>query len=292
MSIHLQTITEQVCAVMAQSPDPRLAQLTQSLVRHLHAFVREVQPSEEEFERGCEFLVQLGQATNSQKNEVILASDILGISTLITLLNNPESAGKTDTALLGPFWRSGAPVCELGANIARQSHEGELPLWVSGRVLDISGTPIAGALVDVWQASPKGLYENQDEQQPDMNLRGIFKADANGGYHFKSVRPLGYPVPTDGPCGDLLRAQNRHPYRPAHLHFMVSAPGYRVLTTQVFADDDERLETDVTFSVIDSLKGHYQLHEADAAHDTRWYSLDFDFVLHAGITRFPAPPIP
>jgi catechol 1,2-dioxygenase len=292
MSIHLQNITEEVCAAMAQSPNPRLAQITQSLVKHLHAFVREVRPSEEEFERGCEFLVHLGQASNAKKNEVILASDILGASTLITLLNNPESAGKTDTALLGPFWRAGAPQCELGDDIARQTHSGELPLWVRGQVCQSSGHPIAGATVDVWQASPKGLYENQDAAQPSMNLRGMFKTDAQGNYYFKSVRPAGYPVPVDGPCGDLLRAQNRHPYRPAHLHFMVSAPGYRVLTTQVFADDDERLETDVTFSVIQSLKGHYQLHEADSSHNTSWYSLDFDFVLHPGPTRFPTPPIP
>ncbi len=292
MSIHLNNITEQVCAVMAASPNPRLAQVTESMVRHLHAFIREVKPSESEFELACEFLVGLGKATGEMKNEVILASDILGASTLITLLNNPESVGKTDTALLGPFWRAGAPLCNLGDDIARSTHEGELPLWVSGQVRNASGEPVAGALVDVWQASPKGLYENQDESQAEMNLRGMFHTDAQGRYHFKSVRPAGYPVPVDGPCGDLLRAQNRHPYRPAHLHFMVSAPGYGVLTTQVFADDDERLDTDVTFSVLDSLKGNYQLHSADAQHATPWYGLAFDFVLFPGVTRFPTPPIP
>lgn len=292
MSLNLDNLTQHVCAVMAQTSDPRLAQISEGLVRHLHAFIKEIKPTEEEFELGCAFIVALGQATNERKNEVILASDILGASTLITLLNHPESAGKTDTALLGPFWRSGAPMCALGDNIARQSESQASPLEVRGSVLNASGQPIEGALLDVWQASPKGLYENQDDVQPDMNLRGIFKTDSQGHYHFKSVRPAGYPVPVDGPCGDLLRAQKRHPYRPAHLHFMVSAPGYQVLTTQVFADDDERLETDVTFSVVDSLIGRYQPHPADASHASPWYSLEFNFVLHAGPTRFPTPPIP
>jgi catechol 1,2-dioxygenase len=157
------------------------------------------------------------------------------------------------------------------------------------------GAALDDAVVDVWQASPVGLYENQDAQQPDMNLRGRFRTDAQGHFYFHSVRPAGYPVPVDGPCGDLLRAQNRHPFRPAHLHFMVSKPGYKVLVTQVFADDDERLHTDVTFSVVESLVGCYQQHATDAAESAisaGYYTLHYDMVLQVGDMLFPSPPIP
>jgi catechol 1,2-dioxygenase len=192
---------------------------------------------------------------------------------------------------LGPFWRKSAPEFELGASIAR-GEEASAPgqaLWVSGQVRDDEGRALAGAVVDVWQASPVGLYENQDQRQPDMNLRGRFRTDPQGRFDFRSVRPVGYPVPVDGPCGELLRGQNRRPFRPAHLHFMVSKPGYKVLVTQVFADDDERLATDVTFSVADGLVGRFarQPHGAPSA-----FRLDFDLVLQVGDTVFPAPPIP
>lgn len=285
-----QNITDQVLAVMAKTPDPRLREITSALVRHLHALIREVKPTDAEFEAACQFIVGLGKATSEVKNEVILASDILGASTLITLQNNTQKHGETDAALLGPFWRANAPEYPLGANIAHGA-EAQLPgqsLSVTGTVRNSRGQAMADAVVDVWQASPLGMYENQDKDQPDMNLRGRFHTDAQGKFHFKSVRPAGYPVPVDGPCGDLLRAQLRHPFRPAHLHFMVSKPGHKVLVTQVFADDDERLHTDVTFSVVESLVGRYQ-HHADAGGH---YTLDIDMVLQTGDMHFPHPPIP
>jgi catechol 1,2-dioxygenase len=285
-----QNITDKVLAVMATTPDPRLREITTASVTHLHALIREVKPTDAEFEAACHFLVSLGKATSERKNEVILASDILGASTLITLQNNTQKHGETDAALLGPFWRANAPEFPLGANIARGA-EASAPgqaLNVAGTVRNSHGAVLADAVVDVWQASPVGLYENQDAQQPDMNLRGRFRTDAQGKFHFKSVRPAGYPVPVDGPCGDLLRAQKRHPFRPAHLHFMVSKPGYKVLVTQVFADDDERLHTDVTFSVVESLVGLYQ-HHADAGGH---YTLDYDLVLQDGEMKLPSPPIP
>jgi catechol 1,2-dioxygenase len=285
-----QNITAKVLAVMATTPDPRLREIMTALVSHLHALIREVKPTDTEFEAACHFLVGLGQATSEKKNEVILASDILGASTLITLQNNTQQHGETDAALLGPFWRANAPEFPLGASIARGA-EASAPgqaLSVAGTVRNGHGAVLADAVVDVWQASPVGLYENQDAQQPDMNLRGRFRTDAQGKFHFKSVRPAGYPVPVDGPCGDLLRAQKRHPFRPAHLHFMVSKPGYKVLVTQVFADDDERLHTDVTFSVVESLVGRYQ-HHADAGGH---YTLDYDLVLQDGEMKLPSPPIP
>ena len=289
-------ITQQVLDVMAKTPEPRLREVTTALVKHLHAFIREVQPSDAEFEKACAFVVGLGQNTSEKKNEVILASDILGASTLITLLNDKNHPAavhtdKTDSALLGPFWRANSPVYALGDNIAHGA-ESRVPgqlLLVSGTVRDTAGQPLADAVVDVWHASPLGLYENQDDEQPDMNLRGRFRTDPNGRYEFRSVRPAGYPVPVDGPCGDLLRAQLRHPYRPAHLHFMVSKPGYQVLITQFFADDDERLDTDVTFSVVESLVGCFRKHgEGDSAH----YTVEYDLVLQPGEMHFPTPPIP
>jgi catechol 1,2-dioxygenase len=291
-----ENITQQVLEVFEKTPDPRLREVMQSLVKHLHAFIREVEPSDEEFEKGCEFLVGLGKNTSEKKNEVILASDILGASTLITLINNvkrAEQAGqfKTESALLGPFWRKNAPMYEAGSNISHgpESNTTDQLFEVTGHVRDAQGKPIEGAEVDVWQASPLGFYENQDEQQPDMNLRGRFKTDANGKFNFKSVRPSGYPVPVDGPCGDLLRAQLRDPYRPAHVHYMISKPGYQVLITQVFADDDHRLHTDVTFSVVESLVGKFKKRTGPGEVG---YSLDYDFVLQAGEMHFPMPPIP
>jgi catechol 1,2-dioxygenase len=204
-----------------------------------------------------------------------------------------ENAGKyqTESALLGPFWRKNAPVYEAGSNISHgpESSAQDQLFEVTGHVRDAQGKPIEGAEVDVWQASPLGFYENQDEEQPDMNLRGRFKTDANGKFNFKSVRPSGYPVPVDGPCGDLLRAQLRDPYRPAHVHYMISKPGYQVLITQVFADDDHRLHTDVTFSVVESLVGQFK--KRTGAGEVG-YALDYDFVLQAGEMHFPMPPIP
>jgi len=292
-----ETVTQRVCEVMNTTPDPRLREITHALVTHLHAFIRQVRPTEAEFEQACAFVVALGKETNETKNEVILASDILGASALITMLNDAErsdsaaGSARTDSALLGPFWRASAPEYAWGECIARgeESKDIEQGLSVYGVVRDSKGQPIADAVVDVWQASPVGLYENQDEQQPDMNLRGRFRSDAQGRFHFKSVRPAGYPVPVDGPCGDLLRAQIRDPYRPAHLHYMVSKPGYQVLVTQVFADDDHRLHTDVTFSVVESLVGSFDKN-ADASNPG--YSLHYDLVLQAGEMHFPSPPIP
>ncbi len=283
------SLTPIVLRAMARTSDPRLLEIIGALVRHAHAFVRETKLTEEEFEQGLAFLAAVGQATGPTKNEAVLLADILGISTLVSLLNNQRDETATASALLGPFWRKHAPLCNSGDNIARGNTEG-VPLDVSGQVRDIHGKPLAGVEVDVWQASPIGFYENQDEDQPDMNLRGRFQTDLEGRYHFRSVRPAGYPVPTDGPCGDLLRAQQRHPYRPAHLHFMVSAPGYRTLITQVFADDAENLNSDVVFAVLKPLVGHFA--ETVDASGKRRATLQYDFVLEPGEQKFPMPPIP
>ncbi len=271
---------------MARTPDARLRELIAALTTHLHAFVRETKLTEGEFEQALEFIVGLGQATGPTKNEVVLAADLLGVSTVVASQSNQDVQGESASALLGPFWRANAPLCEAGANIARSNTPG-VPLQVAGRVCDATGAPVEGATVDVWQASPVGLYENQDPQQDDMNLRGRFVTDADGRFHFRSVRPAGYPVPTDGPCGVLLRAQLRHPNRPAHLHFMISKDGYKVLTTQVFADDDENLESDPTFGVTRRLIGRYAM-----AADGRSATLRYEFTLEPGTMKLPRPPIP
>lgn len=271
---------------MERTPDPRLRSVMAALTRHLHAFVREVELTEDEFERALEFLVAIGQASGETKNEVVLAADLLGVSTLVALLNNQDPQGESPAALLGPFWRANAPICDCGETIARSETQG-IPLEVAGTVRDDKCRPVADATIDVWQASPVGLYENQDPEQEDMNLRGRFKTDVEGRFHFRTVRPAGYPVPTDGPCGDLLRAQLRHPNRPAHLHFMVSKPGHKVLVTQVFADDDENLESDPVFGVTRRLIGRFE-----PQHGGQNATLQYDFVLEHGEMKFPRAPIP
>jgi catechol 1,2-dioxygenase len=279
------SVTEVVLKAMSRTPDPRLREIMASLVKHLHAFVREVRPTEEEFERGLDFLVRLGQASGPEKNEVILLSDLLGISTLVVMLQQDPAREGTDPALLGPFWRAGSPLCAPGDSIARDARGGE-PLAVSGRVRDVGGRPVAGALIDVWQASPVGLYENQDPEQPDHNLRGRFETDAEGRFHFRTVRPAGYPVPMDGPCGELLRAQDRYPYRPAHIHFMISREGYKTLITQVFDNADAAIESDVVFGVTPPLAGRFE-RGADGS-----LRLAFDFVMQPGTRRIPRAPLP
>ncbi|MDB5595563.1 MAG: catechol 1,2-dioxygenase [Hyphomicrobiales bacterium] len=288
-------VTPAVLATMSSTDDARLRVIMDALVRHAHAFAREVALTEPEFELGIEFLNRIGQATNDSHNEAILFSDAIGFSTLVCLLNNGRNgATETASALLGPFWRMNSPRTESGGTLVRSPTPGPT-LFANCQIRDPAGKPLAGVEVDVWHSSPVGLYENQDESQADMNLRGKFTSDAEGRFSFRSVKPAGYPVPVDGPVGDMLRAQNRPHYRPAHLHFLAFKPGFKTLVTQVFVDDDEHLEQDVVFGVTRALVGNYQRHDSGAppASDVAgpWYSLDYTFVMEPGEAKLPRPPI-
>jgi protocatechuate 3,4-dioxygenase beta subunit len=288
-------VTSAVLEAMAQADNPRLREIAASFVRHMHAFAREVRLTEAEYDIGVDFLNRIGKATHDSHNEGILFADAIGFSTLVCLLNNGK-AGATETAaaLLGPFWRANSPKTENGGSIVRSPTPGP-ELFVACEIVDASGKPLANVEVDVWQSSPVGLYENQDDTQADMNLRGKFTTDAAGRFSFRSVKPAGYPVPTDGPVGEMLRAQNRHPFRPAHIHFLGFKGGYKTLITQVFVDDDEHLESDVVFGVTRALVGDYRRHDHGeppaAGVRTPWYTLNYRFVMQTGEAILPKPPI-
>jgi len=274
--------------------DPRLREIVASLIKHLHAFAREVHLTEDEFHKGTEILARLGQLTNDNHNEVVLMSGSLGFSSLICLLNNGNK-GQTETTanLLGPFWRMNSPQTENGGSIVRSPTPGPV-LFVNCWLKDQGGKPIAGAKVDVWHSSPEGFYEQQDPKQAPMNLRGQFTTDAEGKFGFRSVKPAGYPIPIDGPVGDLVRAGKRHHYRPAHLHFLIFKEGFKTLISQIYVNDDDKLETDVQFGVTKALIGNYVRHNGPApANDVKgeWYSLDQTFVMEPGKSRLPRPPI-
>jgi catechol 1,2-dioxygenase len=290
-----QDVTPAVVAVMERTVDPRLREIMVSLVKHLHGFVREVRLTEEEFRRAAAILNEMGNLASDSHNETVLMAGSLGVSTLVCLLNNGDN-GNTETSqsLLGPFWRLNSPRVDNGGSIVRSETPGD-PLFVNARVVDRNGLPIAGAEVDVWHASPVGLYENQDPEQAEMNLRGKFTTDADGRFWFRSVMMVGYPIPTDGVVGRLLKLQNRHPYRPAHLHALIFKEGFKVLISQVYDPTDPHINDDVQFGVTRALTGSFIRHEE--SHPTEpeitppWYSLDHVYVMEPGEAVLPTPPI-
>ena len=288
-------VTAAVLAVMERTENPRLREIMVALVTHLHGFVRDVHLTEAEMRSCAEVLSEMGRQSTPTNNETVLMAGSLGVSALVCLLNNGENGTvETSQSLLGPFWRMHSPRVENGGTIIRSPTPGP-PMLARFRVQDRAGAPIAGAEVDIWHSSPVGLYETQDPGQADMNLRGKFTTDDEGRFWFRSVRPAGYPIPTDGMVGRLLEAQGRHPFRPAHIHALVYKPGYKTLTSQVYADDDPKLETDVQFGVTRALTAHLQ--RQDAPHPTQtdlpapWYSLDFTFTMEPGEATLPRPPI-
>lgn len=288
-------VTAAVTAEIARSPDARFREIMTALVRHLHGFVREVKLTEAEFQQACAQVARLGQLTSATHNETVLMAGSLGVSALVCLLNNTDGGRRETTAnLLGPFWREGSPRTRNGGTIVRSATPGE-PLFVTAWIRDRDGAPVVGAEVDVWHASTEGFYENQDPGQADMNLRGKFESDSEGRICFRTIKPKGYPIPVNGPVGDLLRAQGRHNMRPAHIHFLISRAGFKTQFSQVYSDDDPNLETDVQFAVTRALVGRYLRHVEDRAPAVDiagpWYSLEHTFVLAPGEMRLPRAPI-
>jgi hydroxyquinol 1,2-dioxygenase len=288
-------VTQAVLSEIARAPDPRFREVMSSLVRHLHAFAREVKLTEAEYQAAASYIVAIGQKSSETHNEAVLMAGSLGLSTLVCLLNNGNNGATETTAnLLGPFWRADSPATENGGSIVRSPTPGE-PIFVNAWIKDPQGKPVAGAEVDVWHSSTEGYYENQDPVQADMNLRGKFTSDADGHIAFRSIKPAGYPIPVNGPVGDLLRAQGRANMRPAHLHFLIYKPGFKTHISQVYTDDDPHLATDSQFGVTRALIGHYVRHDNEPAPAPDvtgpWYSLDYTFGIEPGIAKWPRPPI-
>ena len=275
-------ITQNVLDSMAQTPNPRLKQVMTSLVSHLHAFIREVELTQEEWALGIQFLTRTGQMCDDKRQEFILLSDITGTTMLVDAINHRSPDGATESTIFGPFYREGAPELPTGATIS-QDDRGE-PVVVTGRVLSTDGTPIPDALLDIWETDENGLYEQQDPEQPDMNLRGKFRTDHEGRYCFVGIKPVSYAIPDDGPVGQMLRSLGRHPFRPAHIHLLISARGFAPVTTHLFVKGGPYLDSDAVFGTKDSLIVDFIRHdsEEDAAryHVTApFYKVAYDFVL-------------
>ena len=278
-------ITAEVLERFAQTSDPRLREIMLGLIKHLHAFVKEVQLTEAEWFQAIEILTEAGRMCSDKRQEYILFSDTLGVSMVVDLINHRKPDGATESTVFGPFHRLGAPELPAGGNIAPRDKTGS-PTLVNGRVLDLDGQPIRGALLDVWQTQSSGLYDSQDEGlDGELHMRGRFHTDAEGRYLIRTVLPVNYPIPSDGPVGAMLRAAGRHPWRPAHIHFVVSADGYEPVTTHIFDRRDEYLASDAVFAVKDSLICDFVRHEARDPEAARlgieppYYTAEFDFRL-------------
>ena len=275
-------ITDEVVRRFASAPNPRLQEIMTSLVKHMHAFAREVQLTEDEWFQGTQFVTSVGQKCDDKRQEFILLSDTLGLSQLVVAQNHKRPEGVTEQTVFGPFHLNGAPDLPPGSNIAA-GVEGE-PCFVTALVKAANGTPVVGATVDVWQADADGFYDVQHPEWQEMKLRAVFKTDHEGRFRLRTIKPCSYPVPTDGPVGTMLRALHQNPYRPAHLHVMINAEGYDRLITHVFVQGDAYLDADAVFGVRSSCIGDYVRHEPGVApDDTRltvpFYTLDYEFLL-------------
>jgi catechol 1,2-dioxygenase len=289
-----QQVTTAVLEELKRAPNARFREIMSAFVRHLHDFAREVRLTEEEFQQACAYVNAIGQKTTATHNEAVLMAGSLGFSSLICLLNNGNK-GQSETAanMLGPFWRLNSPRVENGGSIVFSPVPGPA-LFVNARAIDGKGAPIAGAEVDVWQSSTEGLYDNQDPRLQGMNLRGKLTTDGHGRFWFRSILPAGYPIPIDGPVGELLAAQGRHNMRPAHLHFLIFKPGFKTLISQVYVNGAPYLDSDVQFGVTRALVGNYVKHTDKApAPDVKgeWYSLDYTFGMEPGEAKLPRAPI-
>ena len=275
MNAHVTTeddITNEVLKRFEGTPDPRLRQIMLSLVRHLHGFVKDVQLTEPEWFEAIKFLTATGQKCTDIRQEYILLSDTLGVSMVVDLISHRKPAGATESTVFGPFHRAGAQHMQMGDTIAPKDSTG-VPTTLSGRVLDTAGNPIDGAVLDVWQANSEGFYDSQLANSDELHMRGIFTTGKDGKYVVRTTRPVHYQIPTDGPVGQMLKATNRHPWRPAHTHFVVSAPGYEPVTTHIFDSIDPYLTSDAVFGVKESLIVDFTTNDKGEA------AASFDFVL-------------
>ncbi|HEY3164812.1 MAG TPA: intradiol ring-cleavage dioxygenase [Candidatus Limnocylindrales bacterium] len=276
------TITPAVLAAMGDCRDERLLEVMTSLVRHLHDFAREVELTEDEWFAGIRFLTETGRITDDRRQEFILLSDVLGLSMLVTAQNNTKPAACTESTVFGPFFVEGAPQVANGSDIANGAPGA--PSVVRGRVLSLAGQPVADAVIDVWQSDEDGFYDVQlptaDGAQPEARGRAQLRSDPDGRFYFRSVLPEHYPIPHDGPVGAMLEALGRHPWRPAHVHFKIVAPGFERLITHVFRDGDPYLDSDAVFGVRSSLVADWVRHDPEPGASQPWYSLDYDFVLN------------
>ena len=279
------TITQAFLDYCADDTDPRLQQILEGMVKHLHNFVRENKITHDEWRKGLELLMKAGEISSPNRNEFILLSDVLGVSSLVDIIHSPKQG--TPSSVLGPFHILGAPDIEVGGDM-KKDNDGATVI-VSGNVRTGEGKPINGAELEIWQTADNGLYSNIDPAQEEYNLRSHMKLSEDGKYSFTTVRPAPYTVPEDGPVGELLRATGRHPWRPSHLHFIITAPGFRTLVTEVFPSDDPYLDEDAVFGVREQLVMQYreQTDKADIISGLEigtevtlpFYTVEFDFVL-------------
>ena len=270
----------------SKTEDPRLREIMLALITHLHEFVKEVELTEEEWFKAIQFLTAVGHKCDDVRQEFILLSDTLGVSSLVDTVNHLRKGIGTENTALGPFYVPGSPEKPMGASIVQKPTEKGVTAVVNGTVRDQDGNPVANAVLDVWQSSSEGLYHMQDENMPEYNLCGRFTTGDDGKYIFVTEKPAAYPVPTDGPVGDMLRACGRHPMRPGHLHFIIAAPGYDRLVTHIFTNGDEYLDSDAVFATKSSLVGEYKPCNDEALAqelniDGDFEKVDFDFTLLA-----------
>ena len=283
-------ITETFLGYFSDDTDPRLREIMASLAKHLHSFAKETNLTHKEWTKGLDILRSAGAITTPERDEFVLLSDVLGLSSLVDMVNSPEKG--TNSSVLGPFHISNAPAMEMGSDL-RGDYEGELIL-VTGRVVDVNDKPIAGATLDIWQTAPNGLYSSQDPEQDTYSFHALFTTGDDGLYSFTTVRPVSYTVPTDGPVGEILDATGRHPWRPSHLHYIIKAAGFRTLVTEVFPDDDPYLDQDTVFGVRSDLVMTYIKQPAASFPDSGfalsgkvdedYLRVDFDLMLTAEIS--------
>ncbi len=283
-SVTKDNITDVFTSYFGDDTDPRVKEVLSALARHIHDFAREVNLTHDEWRVGIDFLTRAGEITSPERQEFVLLSDVMGLSSLVDMLHSTPEA--TSSSVLGPFHVSNPPPLAVGGDMKRD-YEGETVL-VEGTVRDTEGNAIPGAQIDIWQTAPNGMYSSQDPEQDIHSFHGLMTADENGRYAFTTVRPVEYTVPTDGPVGDILNAAGRHPWRPSHLHYIVTAEGFRSLVTEVFPDDDPYLDQDTVFGVREDLVMTYVPQpagsfpdgfELSGKVDGSYARVDFDLVL-------------